>query len=257
MDDLFGASVALDGETLAVGAPGESSCATGINGNQQNPAGCGHSGAVYVFKRTNGIWAQQAYVKASNTQASDLFGSKVALSGNMLAAAAFNEASCATGINGDQTNNACSGAGAVYVFTQINGIWSQQAYVKPSNTEVTDVVKDNFGRGLALDGDTLAVGAPFENSCATGINGDQTNNACGQSGAVYVFTRSNGVWSQQAYVKASNTDALDNFGVSVALKGETLVVGAENESSCARGINGDQINNSCTGAGAVYVYVGQ
>jgi hypothetical protein len=248
--DFFGESIALDAETLAVGAHSEDSCATGINGDQTNND-CPEAGAVYVFTRTNGVWSQQAYVKASNTEAVDFFGSTVALSGNTLGVGADSEASCATGINGDQTNNDCVRAGAVYVFTRTNGVWSQQAYVKASNTGA----EDRFGlRKIALSGDTLAVAALVEASCATGINGDQTNNGCFGAGAVYVFTRTNSVWSQQAYVKASNTANGDFFGQSVALVGDTLAVGASDEDSCATGVNGDQSNNGCSGAGAVYVF---
>ena len=248
--DFFGVSVALSGDTLAVGAHSEDSCATGINGDQTNN-GCPEAGAVYVFTRTNGVWSQQAYVKASNTEAVDFFGITVALSGDTLAVGADSEASCATGINGDQTNNSCIRAGAVYVFTRTAGVWSQQAYLKASNT----AAEDRFGlRAIALSGDTLAVGAVVEASCATGISGDQANNGCLRAGAVYVFTRTAGVWSQQAYVKASNTGAGDFFGQSIALSGDTLAVGAAVEASCATGINGDQTNNGCSDAGAVYVF---
>jgi hypothetical protein len=110
---------------------------------------------------------------------------------------------------------------------------------------------------VAINGDILAVGADQENSCATGINGDQTNNGCRAAGAVYVFGQSTGLWTQQAYIKASNTGAGDLFGVSVALNGDTLTVGANEEDSCASGINGDQTNNACFSAGAVYVYLPQ
>ena len=102
------------------------------------------------------------------------------------------------------------------------------------------------------------MGARIEASCVSGINGDQTNNGCSGAGAVYVFTRTNGVWSQQAYIKASNAQGFDEFGWSVALSGDTLAVGAHDETSCTTGINGDQTNNgSCIGAGAVYVYAPQ
>ncbi|MGA6829210.1 FG-GAP repeat protein, partial [Nitrospira sp. NS4] len=74
------------------------------------------------------------------------------------------------------------------------------------------------------------------------------------AGAVYVFTRTAGVWTQQAYVKASNSEADDFFGDSVALSGDTLAVGATGEASCADGIGGDQAYNGCIRAGAVYVY---
>ena len=248
----FGFHVALSGDTLAVGAAGEASCATGVNGDQTN-TGCFNAGAVYVFTRTAGVWSQQAYLKASNTEGDDRFGISVALSGDTLAVGAPGEASCATGVNGDQTNNGCFGAGAVYVFTRTAGIWSQQAYLKASNAEGADDLGGDGFSGVALSGDTLAISASLEASCATGVNGDQTNNGCAGAGAVYVFTRTAGVWSQQAYLKASNTQADDFFGIS-ALSGDTLTVGAAGEASCATGVNGDQTNNGCAGAGAVYVF---
>ena len=111
-------------------------------------------------------------------------------------------------------------------------------YFKASNTGTGD----RFGTAIALsaDGMTLAIGAHFENSNATGINGDQLNNSAPQAGAVYVFTRNAGVWSQQAYVKSSNNEQGDRFGVALALSadGNTLAVGAGEEDSDAVGING-------------------
>jgi hypothetical protein len=79
------------------------------------------------------------------------------------------------------------------------------------------------------------VGASLEDSAATGIDGDQSDNSATNAGAVYVYTRdATGVWSQQAYIKASNTDAEDEFGL-VALSGDTLAVGAFQEASAASG----------------------
>ena len=245
-EDGFGNLVALSGNTLAVGASGEASCATGVNGDQAND-GCFAAGAVYVFTRTAGVWSQQAYLKASNTAGGF---ANVAVSGNTLAVGASGEASCATGVNGDQANDGCPGAGAVHVFTRTAGVWSHQAYVKASNPEISD----GFGF-VALSGNTLAVGAQLEDSQATEINGNQADNTAPDSGAVYVLTRTGGVWSQQAYAKASNTGAEDWFGIGLAISADTLAVGAIREASCARGINGDQENNGCLVAGAVYVYV--
>ncbi|MEP6959306.1 MAG: FG-GAP repeat protein, partial [Nitrospirota bacterium] len=193
-------------------------------------------------------FAQQAYIKASNAQANDAFGESVALSGDTLIVGADSEASNATGINGNQADNSAPNSGAVYVFTRTNGVWTQQAYLKASNTNA----QDEFGHSLDFSGDTLVVAAHGEASKATGVNGDQTDNTAPDSGAVYVFTRTNGVWTQQAYIKASNTDAGDEFGDTKALSGDTLAVGAV-EASCATGINGDQTNNNCPAAGAVYV----
>jgi hypothetical protein len=85
---------------------------------------------------------------------------------------------------------------------------------------------DYFGSAISLSGETLAVGAFGEASNVTGVNGDQSNNSAPFAGAVYVFTRTAGVWSQQAYLKASNTEAGDRFGYAVSLSGDTLVVGS-------------------------------
>ncbi|MBK8430338.1 MAG: FG-GAP repeat protein [Chloroflexi bacterium] len=125
--------------------------------------------------------------------------------------------------------------------------FAQQAYIKASNAESDD----RFGDVIALSGDTLVVGAPYEDSAATGINGSQTNGAT-DSGAVYVFVRSGSTWTQQAYIKANNSEAGDQFGTSVAIFGETLIVGAPYEDSAP----GDIIpSNSLTNAGAAYVFV--
>jgi len=165
------------------------------------------------------------------------------------------EGSDARGIDGDQADNSADGAGAVYVFTRMGSTWSQQAYVKASNAEALD----SFGWSVALsaDGSTLAVGAPGENSNATGIDGDQADNSADGAGAVYVFTRSGSTWSQQAYLKASNADANDGFGswsVTLSGNGSTLAVAALQEASNASGVGGDQADNSVPGAGAAYVF---
>lgn len=227
--DQFGHRVSLsgDGTTLAVTAIGEDSGATGINGDQIDNS-VTHSGAVYVFTRSGSAWAQQAYIKASNTDSSDSFGENISLSadGNTLAVAAILERSNATGIDGDQTNNSVSTAGAVYIFSRTGNSWSQQAYVKASNTDLADVF--GWAVSLSADGNTLAVGANGEDSAATSIDGNQADNSARESGAVYVFTRSGNSWSQQAYIKGSYNNADDNFGAAVSLSasGDMLAVGA-------------------------------
>ena len=257
-NDNFGASIALsaDGSTMAVGAPFESSSATGINGDQANND-ANESGAVYVFTHADdGTWSQQAYIKASNTGANDRFGSSVALSsdGSTLAVGAIGESSSAKNIDGNQDDNSAASSGAVYAFTRVGTVWTQQAYIKASNTDNSD----SFGYSitLAADGDTLAVGAFCEDSSATGIDNNQSDNSLSCSGAAYVFKRIGTAWSQQAYIKASNAGNLDYFGSAVALSsdGATLAVGAPWESSNATGVGGDQGNDSLTQAGAVYVF---
>jgi len=249
MADWFGCSVSLSGDTLAVGACYEASSATGVNGNQADNSAMG-SGAVYIFTRSGATWTQQAYIKASNTEAWDSFGSSVSLSGDTLAVGAYAEASSATGVNGNQTDNSAPNSGAVYLFTRSGNIWTQQAYIKASNTGAGDL----FGYSVSLSGDALAVGAFTEDSNATGVNGSQGDNSAPDSGAVYVFTRSGSTWTQQAYIKASNTNADDWFGGHVSLSGDTLAVGAYGEASSSTGINGNQTDNSALNSGAVYVF---
>ena len=247
--DQFGWSMSLSGDTLAVGAPYESSNATGVGGNQNNTMATG-SGAVYVFARTGTVWAQQAYIKASNTGANDQFGYSVSLAGDTLAVGAPLEDSNATGIDGNGANNTATDSGAAYVFTRTGTTWAQQAYVKASNTGMMDY----FGYSVSLSGNTLAVGAYGESSNATGIGGNQADNTSSFAGAAYVFTRSGTTWTQQAYIKASNTDSVDYFGYSVSLSGDTLAVGASFEDSNATGVGGAQGDNTLADSGAVYVF---
>jgi hypothetical protein len=256
--NFFGEHLALsaDGSTLAVGAWGEDSSATGVDGNQGDYS-APLSGAVYVYRRAGTIWAQQAYVKASNTEADDRFGESLALNedGSTLAVGAPKEDSSAIGVNGNQADNSFERAGAAYVFIRTGSTWAQQAYVKASNAGAGDA----FGWSVALsaDGSTLAVGAWGEDSSATGVDGNQSDNAAPNSGAAYVFTRNGAIWTQQAYVKAMYPDAADFFGGQLALSadGNTLAVGAWGEDSSATGVNGNQADNSFGNAGAAYVFI--
>ena len=208
------------------------------------------AGAAYVFVRNGNAWSQQAYLKASNTETFDRFGISVAVSGDTVVAGAAFEASNATGINGDQSNNNALQSGAAYVFVRNGTIWSQQAYLKASNTDFGDF----FGISVAVSGDSVVIGASVESSNAAGVDGDQTDNSAAVAGAAYVFVRNAATWSQQAYLKASNTGALDQFGGSVAVSGDFVVVGAISEDSNATGINGNQANNSAADAGAAYIF---
>lgn len=247
--DSFGSRVAASGDTIVVTATGEHSSATGVNGDQDDDS-TNRAGAAYVFRRVNGVWAQEAYLKASNTQELDSFGSAVAISGDTIAIAANGEDSADRRINGNQFDNTASNAGAVYVFHRTGTTWTQQAYIKSANLDGAD----SFGSSVSLDGDLLAVGAFVEASAATGVNGNGADNSAQFAGAAYVFHRVGQTWTQEAYIKASNTDANDFFGGSVAISGSALAVGARGEGSNAKGINGNQADNSAGNAGAVYVF---
>ncbi|WP_132577781.1 FG-GAP repeat protein, partial [Pseudofulvimonas gallinarii] len=195
-NDYFGYSVALDGDTVLIGAYGKSIGA----------------GAAYVFVRSGGNWIQQDKLVAADAEAYDGFGYSVALEGDTALVGARFEATGGTE------------AGAAYVFVRGSGNWSQQAKLVAVDAEAYDW----FGWSVALDGDTALVGAPYE--------GDGGSAA----GAAYVYVRSGGSWSQQAKLVAGDAQAGDQFGLSVALDGDTALVGAYGESAFA---------------GAAYVYV--
>lgn len=299
--DIFGTAVAVSGNTLVVGAPGEQSGAGGINGDEADDS-AGASGAVYVFVREGGLWSQQAYLKASNPGRGDRFGSALALSGDTLVVGAFWEDGGAAGVDGDGSDDSVTNSGTAYVFERSGSDWSQQAYLKsnapgegdrfgwsvaisgdrvvvgsPDEDEASGgahmFVRDGavwrseahlkagnaeagdlFGSAVALSGDTLVVSAAGEDSAATGVAGDGSDNRIADSGAAYIFVRGDEGWNGQAYLKASNPGELDSFGISVSLSGDTLVVGAANEDSAATGVDGMQNDNSASAAGAAYVF---
>ena len=308
--DYFGHAVAVSGDTVVVGAPDEESNATGVDGDGTNNA-AGLAGAAYVFVRSGGVWSQQAYLKASNAQVNDRFGYAVAVSGDTIVVGAIQEDSPATGVNGGQGDDLVGAAqsGAAYVFTRSGTTWSQQAYLKASNTDVDDTfghavavsgdtivvgapsedgsddgseadsgaayvftrvgatwsgpvhlkasdpdLGDRFGSSVAVSGDTIVVGAYFEDGGATGVDGDGTDDSSSGSGAAYVFVPSGGGWQQQAYLKASNTGEGDRFGHAVTVSGDTIAVGAPLEDGAATGVGGDQASDAATNSGAVYVF---
>ena len=164
--DLFGFTMSLsgDGKTLAVGAIQESSAATGIDGDAADDT-AEDSGAVYVFVRqADASWRQQAYIKASNTDAGDMFGiPALSADGNTLAVGAPAEAS-----GGDSSDNSVESAGAVYVYVRnADGVWTQQAYLKSASPGEGE----RFGQSVSLsaDGNRLAVGVPLSGAGRTGI----------------------------------------------------------------------------------------
>ncbi len=248
-DTAFGFSVAISDDTIVVGSPREDSNAVGVNGNGGDTS-AENAGAAYVFRRTGTSWSQEAYLKASNSQASDYFGWAVAISGDTIVVSAPEESGGAVGVNGNASDNSATDAGAAYVFVRTGATWSQEAYLKPLNTDPEDA----FGWSVAVCTDTIAVGSVFEDSNAFGVNGDATNNGASQSGAVHLFERSGTSWAQTAYLKASNAGAGDQFGYSVAILDDTLVIGAPEEGSSSPGVGADQVDNSAPSSGAAYVF---
>jgi len=266
----IGNSIAIsgDGNYLAVGAHLESSGAKGINGNQNDNSAYG-AGAVYVFLRSGNTWVQQAYVKASNAGMGDNFGLNVSLNtdGTMMAVAAYFESSAATGVNPPQDDDSIPQAGAVYIFTRTGTTWTQQAYLKASNTGRPADPRDpndwgdgdQFGSAISLsgDGNTLAVAAISEDSRGAGINNTplEADDSANSSGAVYVFARTGSAWKQEAYIKASNSEGGDLFGYGVGLSddGNTMIVAGYDEDGSGRTVNAIPDNRE-NGSGASYLY---
>ncbi len=205
-NDYFGNAVALSGDTLVVGASEDD---FGLAENQ---------GAVYVFTRNGTSWTQQQKIIANDGAAGDRFGFTVALGGDTLVIGAHWDD---VGTHENQ--------GSVYVFTQTGTTWTQQQKL----TADDGATESAFGYSVALDQDTLVVGA----------SGDTIGTKAAQ-GSVYVFTRSGTSWTQQPKITASDGAASDQFGYSVAIGGDTLVVGAPTDS------RGTQANQ-----GSVYVFV--
>jgi hypothetical protein len=145
--------------------------------------------------------------------------------------------------------------GAAAIFVRGGGGWTQQAFIKPAMPSEGDW----FGVRLALsgDGNTLVVSAQNEDSAARGVNGNQKDESAAEAGAAYLFARSGSTWSQQAYMKGSNTEAYDEFGGAVAMSrnGRVFLAGARGEDSGSRGVNGDQNDNTVDESGAVYVFI--
>ncbi len=245
--DQFGTSVAVSGDTAVVGAPFEDSSATDVDGEDNDFAT--DAGAAYVFVRNGTTWVQQAYLKADNTGAGDQFGTSVAISDDTVVVGAPQEDSNAMGVDGDGSNNSASASGAAYVFVRDGTEWSQQAYLKASNTGTSH----QFGFSVAVSDDTVVAGAYGESSSTTGVD-SVPDNLAGNAGAAYVFVRDEAEWSQQAYLKAHNTGAVDLFGRSVGVSGDTVVVGAPQEAGSATGVDGED-NDDAPLAGAAYVFV--
>jgi len=249
--NYFGTSLILsgDGNTLAVSAPQENSNMTTINGDRssQFDPPIYDSGAAYLFRRTGSNWIEQAHIKSTDTQQDSGFGEALDLTndGNTLV----------VGARKQYSQDAATRTGAVYVFEFDGEKWYQHSRLIGSHSGGSD----QFGQSASISGDgtTIAVGARGDSSGASGINPEVTDYGTHDwAGAAYVFVRSSTTWVQQAFIKASNTEELDYFGMSISLSenGNTLAVGANFEGSGVAGVNAEQFDNSESHSGAVYTY---
>lgn len=177
--DGFGISVSIDDALLAVGAYREDgdAASTGAPGNDAAV----DAGAVYVFSAAGGSWRPQGFIKPTNVNVSDGFGSAVSISGSGLLVGSNGDDGGGTGVNADQTESSASSAGAAYLWSLVGDAWQQTAFIKASNTDANDA----FGSQVLLVADTAVIAAPLEDGAAD--SADQADNSVENSGAVYVF----------------------------------------------------------------------
>jgi len=189
----FGVGVAIHGHTVVVGAWRDR-----VNGL--------YSGSAYVFARSGLNWHQQAKLLPADGSALDEFGRKVAVDGRTIGIAA--------GFDDDNGPN----SGSAYVFVRRGGHWIEDAKLLPIDGQPSDV----FGADIALDGDTVIVGAALDDDQGT------------DSGSVYVFVRFGSTWIQQAKLLPDDGNENARFGSSVALDGNTVLIGAPDDDDNGR-----------------------
>ncbi|HJU56295.1 MAG TPA: thrombospondin type 3 repeat-containing protein [Pyrinomonadaceae bacterium] len=187
--DRFGSAVAIDGDTIAVGAIFAD---VGPEGN---------AGKVYVFTRSGSVWTQQQVLSASDFKSSNNLGASVAIDGNTIV----------SGANSYDLPGVLD-AGAAYVFVRNGSTWTEQQKLTAS----VPIAFDRLGYSVAIDGDTIIAGAPS----------DPVQAVPGNAGSAYVFTRSGATWTEQQKLTASDGALFDRFGLAVGISGDTTLVGA-------------------------------
>ncbi len=190
--DQFGVSVGLSGNIAVIGAfRGE--------GNEAE------TGAAYVYERIAGVWTFAAKLTADDGAERDMFGSDVAVSGEIVA------------VGADSHDDLGSASGAAYVFEKVNRVWTQTKKLLADDGASVDL----FGSSVGVSGQTVVVGARQDDDLGSA------------SGAGYVFRKFDGVWTQTAKLLAKDGAALDFFGKSIAIGGRTIVVGASGDDDIA------------------------
>ncbi|MGB1037362.1 MAG: hypothetical protein ACPGYY_01865, partial [Bacteroidia bacterium] len=186
-NDQFGWGVSIDGDYAIVGA------------SSDDDAGA-ESGSAYIFVRNGTSWSQQAKLTASDGAAGDRFGRGVSIDGDYAVVGAY------------QDDDNGTNSGSAYVFNRSGTSWSQQAKLTPSDGAANDFFGNS--ESVSISGDYVVVGAYLDD--------DKGSN----SGSAYIFNRSGTSWSQQAKLTASDGSANDQFGISVSISGDDVIVGA-------------------------------
>jgi hypothetical protein len=186
----MGECVAVSGDTLAVGAP-----------YRDSPFGWTDAGAVLVYVRSGTVWTLQQELLPMLPQFASLLGISVALEGDRLV----------TGAPG--TDDLGAASGSAFVFERSGSTWTLQPRLLASDGAAGDAL----GNAVSISGDTVVVGAFMDSDAGVG------------SGSASVFTHDGVDWSQQAKLTSPSSDASDNFGTSVAVSGDLVLVGAQYE----------------------------
>ncbi|MCA9266457.1 MAG: hypothetical protein KDA60_21505, partial [Planctomycetales bacterium] len=184
----FGDAVALDGDSLLVGAS-----------TQDSSSGAIWAGAAFVFEWTGAVWVRSGYLEASDGTAFNRFGSAVALEGNLAVVGAYSKD--AYGVPNQ---------GAAYVFAKTNGTWSEATRLEPQTSEYVNY----FGYDVAIDGGRVVVGAPRSN---VGVRV--------WAGIAYVFEQYGSLWPQIAEVKREGSTGTPGLGSSVHIDGDEITLG--------------------------------
>lgn len=183
--DQVGAAVAISGTTVLVGAPHE------------DANGLVNAGSAYVFEHLGGVWMETGKWMPTDSQPSDLFGTSVAIDGDVAVVGAEDE---------DQGG---FDAGAAYIFERIAGTWTETAKLVPPDLQHGD----GFGTACAVQGDRILVGALSSNTVAT------------NAGAAYVYERGSNGWELVATLHAWDATPDTYFGLAVAIAGNRIAIG--------------------------------
>jgi hypothetical protein len=183
----FGNSVSIHLDTIVVGAEGDDA----------------YAGSAYVFVRSRTLWSFQAKLRGLDTEAGDRLGRSVSVSGDTIVAGADSDA-----------HSGHTSAGSAYVFVRSGASWGEQQKLIADDASFGDI----FGASVALEGDTVLIAAPWDDyaPCPSVL--------CNY-GSVYVFVRAGSTWSQQDRIAAPVGVDNDQFGWSVALDGDTALLG--------------------------------
>ena len=230
-EDQFGISVCISGDYAIVGAYVEDEDANG--GNTLSL-----SGSAYIYKQTAGTWSQQNKIVATDRNDNDQFARSVSISGNYAMAGSYLEDEDMNGAN------TLSDPGSAYIFKQAADTWGQQQkIVAETKISIPDrAADDQFGRSLAINGDYAVVGARYEDENANGLD------SLADAGSAYIFKNTEGVWNQHQKLVPADRGAGDNFGHSVSISGDYIILGAPFEDENANGLD------SFADAGSAYIF---